>query len=63
MQRVYSVKAGLFGVAPPPKNVERNILEYVDRKKGTIILLIQADRAYDTEISPRLFVISFVILL
>ncbi len=23
---------------PPPKNVEQNILEYVDRKKGTIFL-------------------------
>ncbi len=28
----------VLGAAPPPKNVERVILEYVDCKKGTIFL-------------------------
>jgi hypothetical protein len=28
----------LVGTPPPPKNVEQNILEYVDCKNGTIFL-------------------------
>ncbi len=32
----FTREEGRTASAPPPKNVEQNILEYVDRKKGTL---------------------------